>query len=229
MKKIVICLLAGLWFLQPAKAQSLVKKINDIKLEEEVYYWDEYTHPSADTAYVKACEWLVNQVDTFPEKKFQVADFKPYIKDIKVLRGQLTLAFVYLKKSDAQAVIEGKPAVEEPVRREEVPAIDTPVPPRERPTLHPVVKSVMSMKEAKDVFTLLQEQMKSGQVGWVGSTSKSEKLDDCHIVIFDGNTIAPLCVLSPVIDGDQRTNLTTGQPDDMDNYHGYYAIAFTLK
>ena len=57
---VIICVIADCTSLsaQTGRNQSLVSLINSIKSQSDLYFWDQYTHPNADTATVGAIKRL---------------------------------------------------------------------------------------------------------------------------------------------------------------------------
>ena len=209
MRKLVLLLCLFL-LRMTASAQSIIQKVNDIKLSDE-YIWEQYASPSADTALVKAAEWLLANVSAEMVHDISGQDMLPYTKHIFLKGEKVTRAFVYMKKSDVKAAIEGIRAVRGKKAGEATPVDE-------------LASELMALKDLYAVSAYMEQGKSSGGILHYGSPKQTDTMDDKHLVLFAKDNLKPICVLSPVSDGGRRTNLTSGAADSLDNHHGCYAI-----
>ena len=188
-------------------AQSIIQKVNDIKLSED-YIWAQYAHPSPDTALVKAIEWLTLDIENIYGLRND-ALLVPLIKHINLKGNEITRAFVYIKKTDIRLTNTA-------VDKKEV----------AKPIFVPdaLTTELMTLKDIYAALKCLENGISKGTVIRYGSPKDVDSTDDKHLVLFSKDDLAPICVLSPVTTGSQRRNLTNGETDSLDNHHGCYAI-----
>lgn len=91
-----------------------------------------------------------------------------------------------------------------------------------------IVREIMAGNNAEEVWRMFNIKKQNGEIKGFGPCKNVSDIDAMFLSIFDGETQKPKAVLSPQKDG-MRTNLVTNSPDDFSNYHGMYAIWFTLN
>ena len=86
--------------------KSLLERINSIKSQNDIYYWNQYTWYSADTAKINATSQLLSEVNCYRAENEQltVEELMPYADYIVIDRGNAKQYFVYIKKADAIAI-----------------------------------------------------------------------------------------------------------------------------
>ena len=94
---------------QNANRNSLVGRINDIKKQSDIYFWDQYTHPDADTAKIGSVKRIIIHIESSlnDQEKFSIDEILPYTEFISINRGNLKQYFAYIKKSVAFAIKSG--------------------------------------------------------------------------------------------------------------------------
>lgn len=233
MNRIIICGVCILLGISSARSQTLLEKINSIK-QSDLYLWDEYTHPVADSAIAKGSSWLLNQVNDGQKGPMTLSDIGPYIKSIKMNRGSLTRAFVYIKKSDvpvlygnvhqqisqddfsdainaevsttsgAQDVFELNDKVDFKEEKQFVPDI--------------FVQRVLQQKNFTNVYKFLAEEKKQGQILQFGALKEVDDYSSLDLILFDLNSHEVITLLSPVTQQNKRVNQVSGMTDSLDNY-----------
>ena len=191
---------------------SLVQHINDIKNQNDVYYWDQYTHPDADTALYNATKRLLLDINNnrSEDTKLSVEEIISHISSIPIDRGNLKQFFVYIKKTDAASIKNGSiPLV-----------IDNPKPiPITRPFVPDAfVSRVMDVKTFTNVYKLLKSLQSQGQILQFGKLRDVEDYSSLDLILFDMQSQEIITMLSPITSSGNRTNVVTGSEDSLDNY-----------
>ena len=108
---VIICVIADCTSLsaQTGRNQSLVSLINSIKSQSDLYFWDQYTHPNADTAKVGAIKRmkLCIEAEVSEAEYSAVADIDPYVECVSIDRGSLKQIFAYIDKKTARSILSG--------------------------------------------------------------------------------------------------------------------------
>lgn len=214
--KRLITIFSLLFCMVSVNAQGIIKKVNDIKMSEE-YIWAQYANPSPDSALVKAKEWLLMLVSEAEGRPVSMREISPYIRHIYLKGETVTRAFVYIKKTDTSHQIIASDTLNSLKPEENVFTPDS------------LTLSLMSLKDiyaARDYFDTAVVQ---GNIVRYGSPKEAETMDDKYLILFSQDNLAPICVLSPVYEGAERTNMVNGQNDSLDNYHGCYAVWYVIK
>ena len=230
MKIIQILLSMLLTCLSCLHAQTPVERMNEIKLSSD-YIWDEYTHPSVDTATVGATRRLLLYVDIPEDKVVTESDISPFVKYIRMKRTTLNRVFAYIKKTDMDAVLKGtKTKNPQPNRsiqqKQEAKQVQEV---KFEPS--PLAQQLMSKTDFYAVYSYLEKCKSEGTIDKFGPLKDVKDLHAQHLAIFNQQTTDIVCVLSPIQKDEKRTNLITGKTDSLDNYQkgGYIAIWFSLK
>ena len=80
------------------------------------------------------------------------------------------------------------------------------------------VQRILQKKEFFKVYDYLKEMKAQGQILQFGPLKEVEDYSSLELILFDMQSKEVLTLLSPAIQGDVRTNLTTGTEDSLDNY-----------
>ena len=234
MSRFPFILLLSLLGIMVLNAQTPLEKMNSIKMSNE-YVWDEYTHASADTAVAGAMQRLLLYIDVPDGRTLTTDDIQPSVKLIKMKRSNLTRVFAYLKKEEAQAIArfgraEGNDTTQQPTFNVQRSTFNVQVPePAHTPM--PFAMELMQQGDFYVVYKYLQEQKDSGRVIAYGPLKDAENINNSYLVIFDKQTQHAVCILSPVITDDNRTDMVKGHTDSLANYEdgNHIAIWFNMK
>lgn len=224
MRRIVFIVTAIIVIVLPLSAQNkatLVQRINEIKNQTEVYFWDQYTHPDADSAKINATKRLLLDVNSNrgDGAQLSVEEVMPYAKYINIDRGNLKQYFVYIKKTDAVAIgSAATPAASNPVVGVPVntPTVTAPVQRSFVPDAF--VQRVMETKKFMDVYKLLKSLQAQGQILQFGKLRDVEDYSSLDLILFDIHSQEIITMLSPVTASGKRTNVVSGYEDSLDNY-----------
>ena len=208
-------------------AQTPLERMNSIKASDE-YYWDEYTHPSADTATVGAVQRLLLYVDVPEGKTLTENDILPSVKFIKMRRTKLTRVFAYVKKKDIGSIINAS-KTESKEDENSMEANDKNV--KHEFALLPIAKELMEKSDFYAAYKYLESQCENENILGYGPMKDAVDIEKLYLAIFDKHTQHIVCVLSPVLIGENRTNLVSGANDTLSRYEDgkHIAIWFNLK
>ena len=226
MSRIVISIITALFCVTSVVAQNkttLLQRINEIKSQNELYFWDQYTHPDADTAKIGATKRLLLDVNSnrSEDAQLSVEEVMPHASYINIDRGNLKQYFVYIKKADAIAIGGGSatlPVVNNPVVG--VP-VNTPTvtPSSQRPFVPDAfVQKIMETKNFVNVYKLLKALQSQGQILQFGKLKDVEDYSSFDLILFDMQSQQIITMLSPVTISGSRTNVVKGSEDSLDNY-----------
>lgn len=203
-----------------AYSQTVLDKINSIKQNDD-YLWDEYTHNEVDSAITKASVWLLNQINDGQDGPMTLETISPFIKNIKMNRGGLTRAFVYIRKKDVP-VLYGMPQqsdIDDSEGTEQFSDVDENAGVNTKAFVPDVyVQRIMQQKNFSNVYKFLAEEKKQGQILQFGALKDIEDYSSFDLILFDLNSQEVLTVLSPVTNQNKRINLVNGTIDSLDNY-----------
>lgn len=227
MRRIIIMIIAAVACASYVGAQSrttLVQRINEIKSQTDVYSWDQYTHPNADTAKIGATRRLLIDVNGNRSETAQltVEELMPHAGYINIDRGNLKQVFAYIKKTDAAAISGGtasprvaKPTAAVPVL-EPTPAVTPPIKRSFVPDAF--VQRIMETKDFMNIYKLLKSLQAQGQVLQFGKLKDVEDYSSFDLILFDMQSQEVITMLSPVNASGYRTNMVNGGEDSLDNY-----------
>ena len=226
MSKVVITIVTLIVCAASACAQSkntLLQRINEIKSQNDIYFWDQYTHPDADTAKVNATKRVLLDVNNNRGEMapLSVEEVMPHVKYITIDRGNLKQFFVYIKKSDAIAIGGGSASLtvaNTPVGG--VPVNTPNVSPSAQRSFVPdaFVQRIMGTKYFLSVYKLLKSLQSQGQILQFGKLKDVEDYSSLDLILFDMQSQQILTMLSSVTASGNRTNVVTGEEDSLDNY-----------
>ena len=210
MSRIFISITAVVFCVTSVVAQNkttLVQRINEIKSQSEVYFWDQYTHPDADTAKIGATKRLLLDVNSNrnDDAQLSVEEVMPHANYINIDRGNLKQYFVYIKKTDAATITNG--------------SINPDVPDSPKPFIPDAfVQRVMDTKDFMNVYRLLKSLQSQGQILQFGKLKDVEDYSSLDLILFDMQSQQIITMLSPVTASGSRTNVVNGSEDSLDNY-----------
>lgn len=212
--------------------ESLKQRINEIKQENELYYWNQYTGYNGDTAKVNATKWLLLEINSGrPEhEKLTVAEAMQYAKYISIDRGNAVQYFVYITKAEADkikrsgsapashgmiSVVDGEANPAETAYNAEA-APSQPLPKRFVPDTF--VQRIMDTEKFMDVYQLLKSLKAQGTVLMFGKLRDVEDYSSLDLILFDMQSQEIVTLLSAETSPGVRTNLVSGNDDALSNY-----------
>lgn len=210
MSRIVTSIITAVFCVISVVAQNkttLLQRINEIKSHSEVYFWDQYTHPDADTAKIGATKRLLLDVNSYrsDDAQLSVEEVMPHASYINMDRGNLKQYFAYIKKSNAAAIIKD--------------SFHDSIPDPPKPFMPDAfVKRIMETKDFKNVYKLLKLLQSQGQILQFGKLKDVEDYSSLDLILFDMQSQQIITMLSPVTASGNRTNVVNGFEDSLDNY-----------
>lgn len=237
---LMACLSAGA---QENQAE-LKSKVNEIKKSPD-YIYAEATRETAEEAKSAAEEqlynniniWVAHEKDLRGAKHVVVAQTKSDYEEYQLQRGNMTRAFLYVKKSDIIAgdnvrVLDVNPLKEGEAKDDKAqqPADPQPVAADPQPAapaveISPLVKELANIATIQAFGARLKELKAQGKVGVYGKYKELSDPDNCLLVVYNRQGTIEAVLTA----GAQRYNATTALPDALANYPGCAAIGFTLK
>ncbi len=213
----------------------LKKRINEIKQQNDLYYWNQYTGYNADTAKVNATKWLLLEINSNRQGNeiLTVEEAMTRAKYISIDRGNAVQYFVYIAKAEADVLKRSGSAV---VANEvlapsgvESSANDAPIvtqvaepQPVVGVTRHFVpdafVQRIMETERFMDVYQLLKSLQAQGTVLMFGKLRDVEDYSSLDLILFDMKSQEIVTLLSAETSPGVRTNLVSGNDDTLNNY-----------
>lgn len=226
MSRIIISIITVFFCVTSVLAQNkttLLQRINEIKSQNEDYFWDQYTHPDADTAKIGATKRLLLDVNINRSETTQlnVEEVMPHANYITIDRGNMKQYFVYIKKTDAIAIgggsaplpVASTPVVGVPVN---TPAVTLPAQRSFVPDAF--VQRIMETKDFVSVYKLLKSLQAQGQILQFGKLKDVEDYNSLDLILFDMQSQQIITMLSSVTVSGSRTNVVNGSEDSLNNY-----------
>lgn len=212
----------------PASAQNkttLLQRINEIKSQSDIYFWDQYTGLDADSSQINATKRLLLDVNCNRDESVQlsVEEIMPHVKYINIDRGEAKQYFVYIKKTDAAVLTPGnavkstvKPSFNETIN-ETASATDNSI---QQKAFVPdaFVQRIMETKFFMNVYKLLKSLQAQGQILQFGKLKDVEDFSSLDLILFDMQSQEIITMLSPVNASGNRINVVNGAEDSLDNY-----------
>ena len=197
---------------------TILEKINEIKAHYDEYYWNEYTHPNADTAIVNAYRRVIISISVHRQggQEPSLEDIRPKMKHIKMNRGNLVRVFAYIKKSDVPGEVEDEHSIANVAIASESPVQTVQEPSRFVPDAF--VQKIIQIGDFKKIYQFLKEQKQQGQVLQFGGLKEVDDYASLHLILFDLNSQEMISMLGPENTKGKRINLTNGSEDSLDNY-----------
>jgi len=236
MKKIVFTVIIIMMSIAAVRAQSrssLLQRINEIKSQTDSYFWDQYTHPNADTAKINATKRLLVDVNLnrSEQDKVTVAELMLHAGYITMDRGSLKQLFAYIKKDDAASLGGDMRVAAQPTQPVQVqydssvgtPSVTNTPPVVFNPSVKPFipeafVQRVMATKNFIDVYKLLKSMKSEGQILQFGKLKDVEDYSSFELILFDMQSQEIITMLSPANNMGKRTNMVSGVEDSLENY-----------
>ena len=202
-----------------AQQSKILEQINSIKAQSDLYYWDQYTHPIADTARIGASKRVLLgiNVERDEDSQLELEQVLGKMQYIKMDRGNVVRVFAYLKKSDVTTVNQ----YAAPMASGMVAAPPQPQPVREEARAFvpdAFVQRVMRLSDFFKVYDFLREQKLDGQVMQFGPLKDVEDYSSLDLILFDMDSRTAISLLSAEKGNGIRTNMLTGADDSLDNY-----------
>ena len=226
-RKIVLCCMVAC--VLAALSQSVEeqkRKINTIK-KSSSYIYAEATLDNEQDALDLAQELLYQRINEYIATKKKFKDAKEAVvinqnyasEQIKLPRGNMFRAFMYVKKSDViptENAVVGRVETNE----EEQSAVEF-----IQDNSEDVIKTICGLKTLNDMRSELARLKQEDKIVSYAKYSELASPDNFILIIYDkqGQVKA---VLS---EGKQRTNLNTDQPDNINNYKGTGAVGVKIK
>lgn len=231
---------------QTGRNQSYVSLINSIKSQSDLYFWDQYTHPNADTATVGAIKRLKLCIEAeVSEAEYSAIDgIDPYVKNVPIDRGSLKQIFVYIEKKKVRNILSGNmpqkgeasgdggkgagatgvsEGGEETTTGLKIPPVGLFVP--DAFTLR-----LFEAKTFSNVYKLLKSMTSTGQVLQFGKLKDVDDYTSFDLILFDMNSQEVISILSAENTSGARTNMILGTPDSLNNYpQGMTAVIWFIK
>lgn len=216
------------WVL-PALSQSVEeqkRKINTIK-KSSSYIYAEATLDNEQEALDLAQELLFQRINEYIATKKKFKDAKEAVvinqnyasEQIKLPRGNMFRAFVYVKKSD---IIPTENAVVGHVElKEEVQSSVELI----QDDLENVIKTICGLETLADMRSELARLKQEAKIVSYAKYSELASPENFVLIIYDKQGLVK-AVLS---EGKQRTNLKTNQPDNISNYKGTGAVGVKIN
>lgn len=210
MKQLLTCVICAFCVTLTASSQNqLLSKINEIKAQNDIFFWNEYSHADADSAFVNACRWMLVDINMGRKESLSIESILPYIKRITMTRGNMVRAFAFVKKSDIPADGGGTSTA----------TMTTQVMTSDRQLTPDIfVQSILQKKDFYSVYKFLEDQRIQGHLLQYGPLKDVEDYASLELILFDMQSKEVVSILSPVTQGTTRTNLLTGGTDSLDNY-----------
>ncbi len=231
---IVIALVSCVYIHAQTSQTSLLKRANEIKSQNDIYFWNQYTHPDNDTARIRATNYVLLEVNNERDANSQLSinDLMPYTQYITITRGNKKQVFAYIRKDEAAAIRAGGLPMPGPVPVTSPtpvhnPAIVTNPTPVTIPTPNvprsfvpdAFVQRIVDTADFTAICRLLTTLKADGQVLQFGKLRDVEDYSSFDLILFDKQTQKVITLLSGTSgNGGMRTNLVTGYADALTNY-----------
>lgn len=217
-------------------AQSTVdekkKEINAIKKNSD-YIYAEATMADQQVAIDLAKEILYQNVNEWvaKQKKFAGAsnvitvNTNYSVEDMTLPRGNWFRAFMYVKKTDI--IPAGNVAVMKVVQKEPEAVEAAPAEPAAKPESPEdiIKKQLLECENTGQLSTLLKNLKAEGKVTDYQKLNSIASPEGYIIAIFSKEGV----IRAILSEGAERTNVKTGQPDQISNYKGNGAIGIKIK
>lgn len=200
------------------RAQTPLERMNSIKQSGD-YYWEEYVDADVSTANNGAIDRLKTLIFMEHSESMSTADtvnlnrISPYVQTINMTRSTRQRIFAYVKKTDVESLLGGTA----PVQRESQP-----------PSLPGELRQgILSKADIRKVINYLEESKAAGRIESYGSLK--DDAQDAWLVIFNKESLKPLCILSPLDTDGKRVNLQTGASEALRSYRDRNCLAVWFK
>lgn len=202
------------------------RKINAIK-KSNSYIYAEATLASEQEALDLAQELLYQRVNEYIANKKKFKDAKETViinqnyasEQIKLPRGNMYRAFMFVKKSD---IIPTENAVVGRVEtKEDEPSTVEFI----QDNTEDVITTIRNLRTLEEMRSELSRLKQEDKIASYAKYSELASPENFILIIYNKQGLVK-AVLS---EGKQRTNLNTNQPDSISNYKGTGAVGVKLK
>ena len=219
---IILAISYGLNSMAQEKAQ-LLQRINDIKSQSDIYYWDRYTHTNADSAKVNATKRMLIEINInkADDEKMSVDKIMPITRYIKINRGPNVQYFAYVKKEEVAVMLQGTSnnVQKKSITDDKITSTQTSISVAIRKFVPDAfVQRIVQTKVFMDVYKLLKSLKEQGQILQFGKLKDVEDYSSLDLILFDMQSQEVITLLSPTTESGNRINLVNGSDDSLDNY-----------
>lgn len=217
----IIVFIVCVSYVEAQNKNSLVQRINEIKKQNDAYYWDQATYPDADSAKIVATKRLLIgvNIDRGEVNSLSVEEIMPHASYINIDRGKLKQYFVYIKKTDAAAINGGSSTiVSNPIVG--VPINSSKSSSNKQRSFVPdaFVQRIMETRDFMNVYKLLKYLQDQGQILQFGKLKDVEDYSSLDLILFDMQSQEIVTMLSPITASGYRQNIVDGTEDSLENY-----------
>lgn len=229
-----ICSLIGVTHFW-AQNNTLLQQINEIKKQNDIYYWDQFTDLNSDSAKINATKRLLLDVNLnrSEEESLTVDEIMPHANYINIDRGVKKQFFVYIKKMEADAFIHGRLPAPRTNRtfvntlNADKQSSDVSMVGQSAPISQPAFKNfvpdafvqrILQAKMFTDVYKLLKSMQAQGDILQFGKLKDVDDYSSFDLILFDMQSQEIVTMLSAANASGMRTNMVNGSDDSLDNY-----------
>ncbi len=234
--KVLIAVAVALFSCIPTFSQKTIEEkkteINAIKKSSD-YIYAETTMPDQEAAinlateilYQNVNEWVAKQKKFAGASKVITINTNYSIDNMTLPRGNWFRAFMYVKKTDI--IPAGNVAVMKVVQKEPETVEVTPSDPEIKPESPEdiIKKQLLECENTGQMSTLLKNLKAEGKITDYQKLNTITSPNEYIIAIFSKEGV----IRAILSEGAERTNLKTGQPDQISNYKGNGAIGIKIK
>lgn len=234
--KVLIAVAVALFSCIPTFSQKTIEEkkteINAIKKSSD-YIYAETTMPDQEAAinlateilYQNVNEWVAKQQKFAGASKVITINTNYSIDNMTLPRGNWFRAFMYVKKTDI--IPAGNVAVMKVVQKEPETVEVTPSDPEIKPESPEdiIKKQLLECENTGQMSTLLKNLKAEGKITDYKKLNTITSPNEYTIAIFSKEGV----IRAILSEGAERTNLKTGQPDQISNYKGNGAIGIKIK
>lgn len=234
--KVLIAVAVALFSCIPTFSQKTIEEkkteINAIKKSSD-YIYAETTMPDQEAAinlateilYQNVNEWVAKQKKFAGASKVITINTNYSIDNMTLPRGNWFRAFMYVKKTDI--IPAGNVAVMKVVQKEpetvEVTSSDPEIKPESPEDI--IKKQLLECENTGQMSTLLKNLKAEGKITDYQKLNTITSPNEYIIAIFSKEGV----IRAILSEGAERTNMKTGQPDQISNYKGNGAIGIKIK
>lgn len=223
---VLCCMMVFAWASFSQSVEEQKRKINAIK-KSNSYIYAEATLASEQEALDLAQELLYQRVNEYIANKKKFKDAKETViinqnyasEQIKLPRGNMYRAFMFVKKSD---IIPTENAVVGRVEtKEDEPSTVEFI----QDNTEDVITTICNLRTLEEMRSELSRLKQEDKIASYAKYSELASPENFILIIYNKQGLVK-AVLS---EGKQRTNLNTNQPDSISNYKGTGAVGVKLK
>lgn len=202
---------------------TLLQRINEIKRQKDIFFWDQATFQDADTAKYVAAKRLLMDINNYRSglTPLSVEEVMSQVSFIKIDRGNLKQYFAYIRITDAAAL---KSEMMSSISTKES---DIGIPIKTSGVTSQVLRSfvpdafvqrIMETRDFLNVYKLLKSLQSQGQILQFGKLKDVEDYSSLDLILFDMQSQEIVTMLSPATASGNRINVVNGTEDSLDNY-----------